>query len=58
MMRTGLYFYGSTQKLVGNDRVAAVNDSGVVTALIEHTHIDAEHVGEVYGTRSIASSSG
>ena len=35
---------------MGNDRVAAVNDSGVVTALIEHTHINSEVVGQVYGT--------
>ena len=34
-----------------HDRVLSVYDGGVISSLIEHTHIDAEHVGEVYGTR-------
>ena len=43
--------YGIAEKLMCHDRVLSVYDGGVISSLIEHTHIDAEHVGEVYGTR-------
>ena len=33
-----------------NDRVAAVYDLAVVAALVEHTHIQTEHVSQIYGT--------
>ena len=35
---------------MGNDRVSSVDDLGVVSSFVEHTHINAEVVGEVYGT--------
>jgi len=35
---------------MSNDRVAAINNSGVVSSLIEHTHIETENVGIVNGT--------
>ena len=32
------------------DGVTTVDDAGVISSLVEHTHINAEVVGEVYGT--------
>ena len=32
---------------MGNDRVPSVHNAGVVTALIEHAHIQTEHIGKV-----------
>ena len=43
-----------SQKLMGNDRIAAVNDSGVITAFVEHTHIHAQYVGQIDGTSGTA----
>ena len=39
---------------MGNDRIAAVNDSGVITAFVEHTHIHAQYVGQIDGTSGTA----
>ena len=32
---------------MGNDRVFAVYDAGIVTTFVEHTHIHAENVGHI-----------
>ncbi len=42
---------------MGNDRVLSVYDGGVIAAFVEHTHIDAKDVGEIYST-DMAPSSG
>ena len=39
---------------MSNDRVSAVYDLGVITALIEHTHIQSQHICEVDGTAGTA----
>ena len=39
---------------MGNDRVSSVDDLGVISSLVEHTHINAEVVGEIYGTAHCA----
>ena len=31
---------------MGNDRVASVDDPGVIAAFVEHTHVKSQHVGE------------
>lgn len=48
----GLSFHGASQEFVGHNGIPAVDDLGVVTSLIEHTHIHAQVVGQVYGTGS------
>ena len=42
--------YGITEEFVSNDRVFAVDNSGVVAAFVEHTHIYAKNIGKVYGS--------
>ena len=44
----GLAFHAFTQVLVGNDGVAAIDHTGVVTALVEHTQVAAQDTGEVH----------
>ena len=34
---------------MGHDRIAAVYDSRIISAFIEHTHIDAEDIGHIDG---------
>ena len=34
---------------MGHNRVASVHDTGVVSAFVEHTHIYAQVVGQIYG---------
>ena len=34
---------------MGDNRVASVDDPGIIAAFIEHAHLDAEHVGDIYG---------
>ena len=42
--------YGITEEFVSNDRVFAVDNSGIVAAFVEHTHIYAKNIGKVYGS--------
>ena len=35
---------------MSNDRVLSVDNGGVITAFVEHTHIDSKDIGEVYST--------
>ena len=35
---------------MGHNRVAAVYDSRIISALIEHTHINTEDIGHIDGT--------
>ena len=42
--------YGIAQEFMGYDRVLSVYDGRIVPSLVEHTHIDAKYVREVYGT--------
>ncbi len=39
---------------MSHDRVTAVYDPGIIPALIEHTHIESEHVCHVNGTAHAA----
>ena len=39
-----LSFHGGTEKFMLYDRIASVNDRGIVAALIKHTHIDSKIV--------------
>ena len=39
---------------MSNDRVSAVYDLGVITALIEHTHIQSQHICEIDSTAGTA----
>ena len=43
-----LALHGIAQILVGHDGVAAVHDAGIVTALVEHAQVAAQHTGEVH----------
>lgn len=45
---------GSAQEFVGYDGVAAVDDLGVVTALVEHAHLNAQDRGDVDGALGAA----
>ena len=38
------------EELVGNDRIASVNNAAVIATFIEHTHIDAKNVCVIYST--------
>ena len=33
-----------------NDRIFTIYDGRIITAFVEHTHINTEYVGEVYGS--------
>ena len=35
---------------MGNDRVHAIDDPGIVPSLIEHPHVDTQHAGVEYRT--------
>ena len=35
---------------MSDNGVAAVNDTGVITALIEHTHVQSENICQIYST--------
>ena len=35
---------------MSNDRVLAIDNSGVITAFVEHTHINSKDIGEIYST--------
>ena len=37
------------QEFMGDDGVLAVYHGGVIAALVEHTHVDAQDVGKVNG---------
>ena len=39
-----------TKELVSYDRVLAVYNGGIITSLVEHTHIYAKNIGEVYSS--------
>ncbi len=39
---------------MGHDRVPAVLDAGVIAALVEHSHIQPQHTGEIHGPRHTA----
>ena len=39
-----------TEELMCYDRVFPVHDLGVITALVEHTHVGTENIGEIYRT--------
>lgn len=41
---------------MSNDRVASVDDPGVIAAFVEHTHVESQHVGKT--ARDIPPSSG
>ena len=45
-----LSFHRITKKFVGYDRILAVYDHRIVPALIEHTHVNAQNIGEIYGS--------
>ena len=49
-----LAFYAGTEEFMGHNGVAAVDDAGVVPSLVEHTHIQAKHVGNVDRSRHTA----
>ena len=49
-----LTFDISTEELMGNDRVASVNDGRVVAAFVEHTHVNTEVVCHVDSTAHTA----
>ena len=34
---------------MGNNRIASVYDTGVITTFVEHTHIKVQHVGKIHG---------
>ena len=35
---------------MGDDGVLAIDDSGIIAALVEHAHVNSEHIGEIDGT--------
>ena len=43
-----LALYGVTKKLMCYNRVLAVYNGGIITSLIEHTHVYAKDIGEVH----------
>src|SRR5699024_9617023 len=42
------------EELIGDDGVASVDDAGIIASLIEHAHVQPEHVGDVDGTAHTA----
>lgn len=49
-MITFLTFYGSIPGFVGNDRIAAAYDPGIVPSFIEHSHIQIQDACQVHST--------
>ena len=45
-----LAVYVVPEEFMGDDRVLAVYDHGIIAAFIEHTHVYPQNVGEVYGS--------
>jgi len=43
-------FYRRTKEFVGNDRITSVYDFGIISSLVEHTHIKTKYVGKINGT--------
>lgn len=49
-----LTLYAGAEELVCDDGVSAVDDARVISALIEHTHIQSEYIGDVDGAAHAA----
>ena len=49
-----LTLHAGSQELMCHDGIAAAHDFRVIAALIEHTHVQPQHVGKIHGSSRAA----